>query len=182
MADPTSFAELMARASQRERRLALIDEEGVVRQVTHVVGLAASLPDIAVPSDPAHSIEEIDEPTYRTLREDAESDAPRGHLFDRAQCRFRRRPVWTPAGLPPPTRMIGALELWRFTAPASVAFTWEAIAALRVRVNQEEHEIDSPFTLEMNAPGQYELAVIDPRVAPAFYRFVVTKAGAQQGG
>ena len=32
------------------------------------------------------------------------------------------------------------------------------------------------------APGQYELEVIDPRVAPAFYRFVVTKAGAQQGG
>ena len=177
-----TLSEIMAAASKRERRLALVDADGVVRQITHIVGPAVSLPEIGVPSDPTHSLEELDEPTYRTLRDDADSDAPRGHLFDRVQRKFRRRPVWEPTGLPPPTRMVGALELWRFTAPASVTFTWSGLPSLNVRVNQEEHEIDSPFTLEMNAPGQYELEVIDPRVAPAFYRFVVTKVGAQQGG
>jgi hypothetical protein len=173
-ADP--LAAIMERANRGTLRIAQVDENGVVRQISHVRGPHASHPDRLSPHSPGHEVVEIDETTFELIREDTNADAPRGFLFDRAARRFTKRGVWAPAGMPATTLMARA-EVVRLTAPASITLTWSDLPGLKVKLNEVDETVDSPLAIDMTAPGQYELVIVDPRVAFDFYRFVVTKGG-----
>jgi hypothetical protein len=183
VARPT-LQEIMEHAHERETFVAHVDQDGVVQSITHATGTLATLPELWDSDDPRIERVRLARSDHERLHGEFQKLDSRGFIFDRAKRTFAERPEWKPQGIAAPATVVGATEFFRYVAPASVTLTWDSPADLRVRVNNEQHAIASPFTLDMQQPGQYEIEVVDPRVAPALLRFVVTKGGppAQPGG